>query len=278
MYTFNKPLHLSPYDHPDIYPGPTPKHSFIYMKGKAYPIMGSGDPSQLFIDFNGRTMTVAQFLKEQNVCPIEERYPILSYGSNICLAQLKYKYSLNPKLNDIVINLKGKLQDTDIIYAAYMTKYGALPAMLGPMEGAKCQVWLTLFDEQQFKHITHTEKIYSIASHREKKLKLSCGIKPVEFYAYYFNRALAYNGSFFRYPDIPATNSSAKEVWQAHMLQLLSKSFDLEREPFIDLVKTNVAFRRIVQRTLGLLSVPIKHADWTPVKKMKKWKDISQGL
>lgn len=274
MYTFNKPLHLSPYDHPDIYPGPTPNHSFIYMNNKAYRITGFGNPSQLLVNYKGQLISIADLLKEQKVCPIEERYPVLSYGSNVCLAQLKYKYSLNPKLSDIVINLKGKLLDTDVIYAAYMTKYGALPAMLGPMKGVRCQVWLTFYDEPQFQHITQTESVYSIASHRAQKLMLECGVVPNEFYAYYFDRALSFDGSFYRFPDIPAACSSAKEIWQAHMLQLMANTFNMEREPFIESVKTNAIFRRFVQKNLQLLSVPIKHEDWSVAKKLKKWKDI----
>lgn len=276
MYTFNKPLHLSPYDHPDIYPGPTPPYSFIYMNGTAYRLTGSGNPSSLKLNYKGQKLKIAEFLKDHNVSPLEERYPVLSYGSNVCLAQLKYKYNLKPTLNDIVINLKGDLRDTDVIYAAYITRYGALPAMLGPMKKAKCQVWLTFYDEEQLKLISSTESVYSLATHHGKKLFLDCGIRPAEFYAYYFERALTLDGSYFRYPDIPSKGSTAKGIWQAHMLQLLAAQFGLDRENFIDLVRNNVEFRRSVQKALDLLSVPVKHEDWSVIKKIKKWKDISQ--
>lgn len=274
MYTFNKPLHLSPYDHPDIYPGPAPSYSFIYMNGTAYRLMGTGNPAHLTVEINDRKVTLSQFLKEQKAIPLAERYPILSYGSNVCLAQLKYKYSLNPKLDDIVINLKGKLRDTDVLYSAYITKYGALPAMLGPMKGARCQVWLSLLDEQQLRHINSTESVYSIAAHHAQKLKLECGIKPSEFYAYYFDKALHMGGLHFRYPDIPCSGSRAREMWQAHMLELMACQFRMPREPFIEMVRKNADFRRTVQKSLEDMADSVKHADWSTIKKMRKWKEI----
>ncbi len=274
MFTDHKPLDLSAYDHPDIYPGPTPSHSFVYAKDMVYSLNDHENPSRLVLDHLGKRVSLNNFLKERGATPLEERYPVLSYGSNVCLAQLKYKFNLNPKVNDVVIHLKGSIKDSDVLYAASITHYGAIPALLGPMKGNQCQVWLSLFDKKQLHHINLTEKYYSLAVHVGKKIRLDSGLFPKECYAYHYNKALSINGALYRYPDIPASQSSAHGVWQAHMLQYMSECFSMEREKFIQKVKNDVGFRRRVQRTLDLLSIPVVLEDWEPIKKIRSWREI----
>lgn len=276
MFTIQKPLDLSAYDHPDIYPGPTPSHSFVYADNTVYFVNNHENPKRLVLNYLGKRLTLNKFLKEKGAAPLEERYPVLSYASNVCPAQLKYKFNLNPKVNDVVIHLKGSIQDSDVLYAAAITKYGAIPAMLGPMKGNQCQVWLSFFDEKQLHQISLTEKHYSLAVHTEKKVRLDSGYTPKECYAYQYNKALSINGTVYRYPDIPACGSSAREVWQAHMLQFMSGCFSMEREKFIQKVKRDGNFRRRVQRTLDLLSIPVIMEDWQPIAKLRTWREIKR--
>lgn len=276
MFTHQKPLDLSAYDHPDIYPGPTPSRSFVYANDIVYYLNEHENPGRIVLQLSGRRLSLNKFLKEKGATPLEERYPVLSYGSNVCLAQLKHKFNLNPKVNDLVIHLKGSIKDSDVLYAASITKYGAIPAMLGPMKGNQCQVWLSLFDENQLHHISLTEKHYSLAVHIGKKIVLDSGLTPKECYAYHYNKALSINGAVYRYPDIPASQSSAREVWQAHMLQYMSHCFSMERENFILKVKHDASFRKRVQRTLDLLALPVVLEDWEPVAKLRTWREIKR--
>lgn len=277
MFTNQKPLDLSAYDHPDIYPGPTPSHSFVYADDHVYYLNDDHEnPNRLVVHHSGKRLSLNKFLKEKGATPLKDRYPVLSYGSNVCLAQLKYKFNLNPKVNDVVIHLKGSIKDSDVLYAASITKYGAIPAMLGPMKGNQCQVWLSLFDEKQLHHISQTEKHYSLAVHFGKKIRLDSGLSPKECYGFHYNKALSINGAVYRYPDIPASQSSAREVWQAHMLQFMSECFSMEREKFILKVKSDISFRRRVQKTLDLLSIPMELEDWEPVSKLKTWREMKK--
>ena len=274
MYTHNKPLHLSPYDHPDIYPGPSPSSSFLYYKDQAYPLSGVQPLEKLQLNYNSKKQPLDAFLEQLGAAPLSDRYPMLSYGSNVCLAQLKYKFHLNPQISDLTIHIRGRIWDTDVIYASYIAKYGALPATLGPMKGARCQVWLSFLDEKQFRLITQTESVYSIARHQAKKLVLDNGLTPSEFYAYFYPDAFTFGRGFFRFPDIPATNTRAQAVWEAHMLQQISNLLGMDRDFFIKEVRNKTGFRKQVQEFLRLFSVPITHPDWELAKKIKKWKEI----
>jgi hypothetical protein len=274
MYTHNKPNHLSPYDHPDIYPGPAPKQSFVYFQQQAIPLSGNITPSFMTVHCEDKTLSLEAFLAEQGVAPISERYPVLSYGSNVCLAHLQKKFSNQPNTSDILIHLKGQLMDSDVIYAACITTYGAMPAMLAPMRGASCQVWLTLMDAKQLKLISATEGQYTLKYHKQGKLLLDCGMRPKEFYAYNYPFAFTLDGEFYRFPDIPAMETKAKNIWEGEMLARISGYFGMEREKFITQIRTNKKYRNYVQKILDLLSLPIDHPEFKSIQKLKKWKQI----
>ena len=273
MYTIHKPLYLSAYDHPDIYPGPAPEKSYLYMNGSIYFLQGTKDLSTLSVVINRKRIKLNELLRKHGAASIEERYPILSYGSNACLAQLKHKYQSESKAGNLLINLRGEISETDVVYSSTITRYGAIPATLAPMKGAKCQVWLSLLDENQFKHMIQTEKPYSLALSTAKKLHLENGIRPSCYYAFLYNQVLSVEGSLFRYPDIPASESIAIQVWQAHMLMFISSLFKMEKKRFIQKVKTNDRFRGKVFKALQRFAKPVKWDDWQKVDKVLTWKE-----
>ncbi|MFP3441135.1 hypothetical protein R0K18_25710, partial [Pantoea sp. SIMBA_133] len=64
--------------------------------------------------------TVEELLLSEGLSPIEERIPLLAYGSNVCLAQLRYKFSLNPDLSDFILYYRAELKDTDVVAGAFL--------------------------------------------------------------------------------------------------------------------------------------------------------------
>ena len=98
------------------------------------------------------------------------------------------------------------------------------------------------------------------------------GPAPEKSYLYY-NQVFSIEGSLFRYPDIPATNTMAIQVWQAHMLMFISSFFRMEKKHFIQKVKTSERFREKVLKALKRFSKSVKWDDWQRVDTVLKWKE-----
>lgn len=279
MFRENKPLHLSPYDHPDIYPGPRPNRSFLYYKGQAHSIEVSEQnyygESNVYISevdhilgsvaFPSSTkQTIDEFLKKQNLVPMAQRVPVVGYGSNVCLAQLKYKFSLTPHINDIMICLRGEMIDSDIVYGSFLAPYGALPAVIAPVQQAKTEVWITFIDKEQLDLMNSTEGGYELRVHDAGKIKLEhLGEITHPVYAYYYPHALRIDGELVRFNDIPGT-SSLKPMWQADMIDKIKMLFKFggTREQFIHNLRWNHVFRKNINQFLTEFDYEFNHPDW----------------
>jgi hypothetical protein len=184
MYRENKPSHLSPYDHPDIYPGPRPWSSFMFYKGIAHRIEENGESFEesvihlshsehmygSFLSSNNTKTTIRDFLLHKNETPLRKRIPVLAYGSNVCLAQLLYKSSLNRNVSDMYICFRAMIKDTDVVYGSFLAPYGALPAIIAPVQGAETEVWVTFLEPDQLKQMNKTEGGYELREHTGGKV------------------------------------------------------------------------------------------------------------
>jgi hypothetical protein len=275
LYRENKPFDISPYEHPDIYPGPRPHSSFLFWRGKAHRIEGTkGMPLEQqcthlssvdhllgSLAFNSMDVKkVEELFGEES---IKTKVPVIAYGSNVCLAQLQYKFSLRPAEDDFMICMKGEMVDSDIVYAPFLAPYGALPAVIAPVTGAITEVWVTFMDLDQLKLINETEKGYMLREHTGKKVVLETGEVFEKVYAYYVNQALLWEGQMVRFTDIPGT-SSLKSVWQADMLNELKQAvgFVGPREEFIHLLRWDFLFREQIEVFLRDNIYEFDHADW----------------
>ncbi|MBM7659922.1 hypothetical protein JOC85_000689 [Bacillus mesophilus] len=277
MFRENKPIHLSPYDHPDIYPGPRPRDSFIFYKGVANQIEEQGRSLEdsivhltkgdhmygSFISSLSESMTLKSFLEKEEKTPMRKRIPVLAYGSNVCLAQLLYKSSLNKGVSDLYICFRATILDTDVVYGSFLAPYGALPAIIAPVQDAKTEVWVTFLEPEQLEHMNKTESGYQLREHTANKINMKVVDKVKRIYSYYCEQALYVNGSLTRFPDIQGT-SLLPSVWQADMLLLLKErcSFTGTREEFIHLLRWNHQFRQSVTEILRKHEVLLDHPDW----------------
>ncbi|GAA0592538.1 hypothetical protein GCM10009001_05910 [Virgibacillus siamensis] len=285
MYMEHKPIELSPYDDPDIYPGPRPSSSFIYFKGRAHKIIEEkGVPvedlviqyseSQLLEgSFAGGSITektVRSLLNEHNFLPISKRVPLVAYGSNVCLAQLKYKFSLNKEISDFVICLRGSIQDTDIVYGSFLAPYGSLPAIIAPVEGTQTEIWLTFVDPEQLEHMNSTEGRYELRVHDGQKLSLKTEERFEKVYAYYFPHALSIDHKWFRFKDISGI-SPIQSIWQAEMLNKLIElvGFKGTREKFIHQLRWDQSFLIEIENLLLSFDDAFVHPDWLVPQKLQ---------
>ncbi|TYS65592.1 hypothetical protein FZC76_16985 [Sutcliffiella horikoshii] len=276
MYHEQKPFDISPYDHPDIYPGPRPASSFLFWQGKAHRMEADkGVPvEQHSIHFSNvnhvlgslafqstHVKKVDEFLGEEG---FHSKVPVVAYGSNVCLAQLQYKFRLRPEEKDFMLCLKGTVTDSDIVYAPFLAPYGSLPAVIAPVEDAVCEVWLTFIDKKQLELINATEKGYELRVHTGKKVRLDTGEVFENVYAYYEPRALLWKGKMCRFKDISG-QSPLKSVWQSEMLNELKLAVDHKgtREEFIHLLRWDRSYRDYVEGFLkDKCTYIFDHPDW----------------
>ncbi|WP_223700796.1 hypothetical protein [Sutcliffiella deserti] len=291
MYRDNKPFDLSPYDQPNIYPGPRPNSSFLFWKGKAHRMSGlKGLPLEqqsIYLSNTDHILGSLAFnsFEERKVedflggSSIKEKIPVVAYGSNVCLAQLRYKFSLRPSDSDFMLCVKGEITDSDIVYSSFLAPYGSLPAVIAPMKGAKTEVWITFMDEDQLKLINATEKDYELREHTGKKLVLNTGEVFDKVYAYYVPKALLWEGEMVRFKDIPST-STLQEKWHIDMLDDLKKKVDFlgTREEFIHLLRWNFSYREFIEKFLREHTYEFEHPDWLPVEKISTIGEMSRSF
>ncbi|TKD68695.1 hypothetical protein [Pseudalkalibacillus hwajinpoensis] len=278
MYRENKPTLIGPYDHPDIYPGPRPSSSFLYHKGKAHRIeekenvpvekqivhyARGEDVSGSLAFSSSEQYTVEELVRKEGLTPIEDRIPLLAYGSNVCLAQLRYKFSLNPDLNDFILYYRAEITDTDVVAGSFLAPYGALPAVIAPVKGAKTEVWVTFVDREQLELLNRTEGSYVLREHQNGKLTLKTGEHFERVYAYYYPHAYLRQGSFVRFMDIPG-ESKLPSMWQADLLNELKSliGYGGHREEFIHELRWNGSLRKKMTRMLKDLDETFDHPDW----------------
>ncbi|MBM7620764.1 hypothetical protein JOC95_002619 [Bacillus tianshenii] len=291
MYRDNKPFDLSPYDHPDIYPGPRPHSSFVFWQGKAHRIeaikglplehqvvhLSNSDHILGSLAFNSfETRKVSDFLGDGM---LKEKVPVVAYGSNVCLAQLRYKFNLRPSVDDFMLCIKGAIIDSEIVYGPFLAPYGSLPGVIAPMEGATTEVWITFMDKKQLELINATEKGYELREHSGQKMVLESGEVFEKVYAYFVPEALLWEGQMIRFPDIPGT-SPLPAIWQADMLNEVREKIDFmgTREEFIHLLRWDFAFREQVELFLKKHACEFDHADWKPLEKIASIGEMNRSF
>lgn len=295
MYREYKPFDLSPYDHPDIYPGPRPSSSFIFYKGQAHRIEEQSgtlveDCKVHVARHQGLIGTLAfsseqlesvdDFLEKRNEVPVADRFPLLGYGSNVCLAQLAYKYALNPNLSDLIICLRAAITDSDIVYGSFLAPYGSLPAIIAPVDGAETEIWLTLVDREQFDHMTSTEGGSELREHTGGKCTLRTGERFEKVYGYYWPSALNIDGEMRRFCDITG-RSPLKAEWESDMINWMKNAagFDGTRELFIHKLRWDHGFHKKVNEILqSRHQQSFDHPDLVPAEKFDLIKEMNRTL
>lgn len=117
------------------------------------------------------------------------RKPVLAFGSNQSLERLVQKFK---HLKEVVIPVqRGQLRDFDVVYAASIASYGAVPAMLQFCFGVEVSLAVTWLDELQVEVMHATEGLgvgYDFGLIENIDLQLDNGVFLREAYAYVSRR------------------------------------------------------------------------------------------
>jgi hypothetical protein len=127
-------------------------------------------PGASYIWWDGAELPQAQPLHPVHT---EGRTPVLAVGSNRSPRQLARKYGGNGK-HAIPVQ-RAVLVDFDVVYAAHISRYGAVPAMLQAAPGVAVGLFVTWLDGRQLEIMHATEGGYHFAAIEEIDLALEGG-------------------------------------------------------------------------------------------------------
>ncbi len=141
------------------YPFPRPGHSFLYVDGEAWRLNALGDVlEEAEVEVEGRSVPADTLLRQRGLAapaPLGQRTPVLAYGANAALERLQRKFApIEPVVFPV---LEARLHGFDVVHAAHISSYGAVPATLAPSPGTVCHIAITCLDDCQLARMHETE-------------------------------------------------------------------------------------------------------------------------
>ena len=141
------------------YPFPRPGYSFLFVDGEALPLLSLSESlEEAEIEVDGRTVPAGILLRERGIAlpaPLALRTPVLAYGANAAPERLRRKFA--PVDQAVFPVLNAKLHDLDVVHAAHVSSYGAVPATIERSPGTACDIAITWLDERELARMHETE-------------------------------------------------------------------------------------------------------------------------
>ena len=190
----------------------------------------------------------------------EGRTPVLAVGSNQSPLQLARKYGADS--DHIIPVQQTTVVDFDVVYAAQITSYGAVPAMLQHAPGVEVTLYATWLDDAQLDIMHATEGNYHFAAIDDVTLRLDGGTEHRTIHLY-----VAKFGHFVHGDDavslaaVPARGRSGEARTTADMLRLVQARLgqDGDHDAFVLRLIDDLGFRRDCIERLSENSVPFQH-------------------
>ena len=141
------------------YPFPRPGYSFLYLDGDALPLISLGESlEEAEVEFDGRCVPAGPLLRRRGIAapaPMSLRTSVLAYGANAAPERLRRKFV--PVGRAVFPVLRARLHDFDVVHAAHISSYGAVPATIEHAAGTVCDIAITCLDERQLARMHETE-------------------------------------------------------------------------------------------------------------------------
>ena len=141
------------------YPFPRPGYSFLYVDGDALPLVSLGESLEAAeVEVDGRRVPAGTLLRRRGIAapaPLSQRTPVLAYGANAAPERLQRKFApVGPTVFPV---LQARLHGFDIVHAAHISSYGAVPATIAPSPGTVCDIAITCLDARELARMHETE-------------------------------------------------------------------------------------------------------------------------
>ncbi|MTI09245.1 hypothetical protein [Curvivirga aplysinae] len=190
-------------------------------------------------------------IKDFDLSLTQDRTPVLAFGSNKAPSQLTRKFG---HLADQMIPVEQvKLYDFDVVFAAHITSYGAMPAMLQHCPDVIVSVAITWLDETQL-NIMHKSELYaanySFAELNNIRIDREDHSSLNQIYAYIGERGhycpAGNQSDAISISDVHAENRQWDNETTASLLSRLHQQLEIKEseEDFILRLVSNVAYRR----------------------------------
>lgn len=181
----------------------------------------------------------------------ENRTPVLAFGSNKAPSQLKRKFGYHQD-NLIPVEM-ARLHDFDVVFAAHVTSYGAIPAMLQHCPGVIVDIAITWLTDDQLM-IMHKSELYagnySFAQLENLTIEREHGPSFGTAYAYIGERGHyihdKFKGDAISIANIPARNRKWKSSTTSNLLSFLHQDSGalMTEDEFILRLVRDVKYRR----------------------------------
>jgi hypothetical protein len=89
---------------------------------------------------------------------IAGRTPILAVGSNAAPEQLRRKFATDGRTGEIPV-IRVTMRDHDVVHAARISRYGAVPATLARSDGTNVALHITFLDDEQLEVMHGSESV-----------------------------------------------------------------------------------------------------------------------
>ena len=141
------------------YPFPRPGYSFLYVNGEVLPLLSLGESLEdAEIEVDGRRVWAGTLLRQRGIAdpaPLSRRTPVLAYGANAAPERLRRKFA--PVARAVFPVLQARLHDFDVVHAAHISSYGAVPATIEHSPGTVCEIAITCLDARELARMHETE-------------------------------------------------------------------------------------------------------------------------
>lgn len=194
---------------------------------------------------------------------MDQRTPVLAYGSNAALEQLKRKFA-DTLDKEMIPVFKVILPGFDVVYSARLSSYGAIPAALAPSPGTVLETFVTYLTDRQLRVMNQTEvgpTAYQFGELRGLNAMVDRVGLAERLCVYRSNvGALSRDGGMVAYEEVTAQNRTLLAVPHADMLAMVHQELDGEGDldDFIMKVTSDEEARLAHAATLSESAIPIR--------------------
>ena len=156
------------FEHGLRYPWTRPDRSYLLRDGETQLLHELGEAE-------------AAAILERHLEPAAERFPLLAFGANVAPKNLALKLAHHEAAEDReVLVLAGELHDLDVVAAAAVAIYGAMPGTLTASPGTKARAAVMLVNATQLTTLTWGEISYHLGRLHGARFTVEDAVRGVE--------------------------------------------------------------------------------------------------
>ncbi len=171
--------HTEPHD-PALYPFDVVERSTALLAGREFVLadVDAHDVWQSGSLVDGERLTIRDLAARRGVALPTRTVTVLAYGSNAAPGRLRQKLASVPTAVALV---EARLHDLDVVHAAHVTSYGAVPGTLAGSPGTTVRAFVLHLDADLLPRLHRTESLgANYAFVRLRDIRLTVGNRTVE--------------------------------------------------------------------------------------------------